>query len=360
VLTLVPDEDRIELVSTSRHLTQGWIDLVSLTRSADGRAFKGVSEVVGNDPYALRFAFPRGTNCVVKSVRARGSGGTLPVRIENHQGWASVTVTPRHTGRIRWEVTFGPGDVYHFPPGTPAGLTVERAGLGGVNLHWQEQYYLNCGYQVYLDGALAGYTADAVFPLRGLDWNQPHTASVAAVWQDGSESRKRGEITFNLSDLLPPRLSLTDLTPDHSAGTRGAWSEETVSASALTFGGEPHEGVGALADSEVAYQIHGAFKSFTALVGVGPHTRDGRTLEFILLGDGRELWRSGPMKKDDAPKPVRVDVQNIQRLVLRAEGDRGGATAGYRSHDEGGWADPMLIRTATNPASADGPAKSTP
>src|SRR5215471_9162527 len=62
LLTLVPANDRIELISTSRHVTQGWVDLVTLNQNEAGDTFKGTSKLVRNDNYELRFAFPRGTN----------------------------------------------------------------------------------------------------------------------------------------------------------------------------------------------------------------------------------------------------------------------------------------------------------
>ncbi|MGN6643619.1 MAG: NPCBM/NEW2 domain-containing protein, partial [Verrucomicrobiota bacterium] len=124
----------------------------------------------------------------------------------------------------------------------------------------------------------------------------------------------------------------------------GFWSEETVTSEALNFGGEQHEGLGALANSETEYDLCGRFKSFTALVGVGQHTRTNSTIEFVIAGDGRELWRSRPMKKTDAPQSLKIPVDQVKRLNLRVVGDSVGETAGYRSRDEGGWANPKLFR----------------
>jgi NPCBM/NEW2 domain/Melibiase len=350
VLTLLPDSGKIELLSTSRHITQGWVDLVWLSRSKSGNGFKGASKVVKGDPYALRFAFPRGTNCAVKSAKARGPGGKLPVKISNHQGWAAIEVTPVKSGEITWEVEFALADFYHYPPGGPEGLWVERVGLNSVNLRWQEQYYLNAGYQVYLNGALAGYTPSASFPLRGLDLQATNTVRVAAVWQDGVESQKKGELKFSVASLLPAEIALTSLEPANSARRRGFWSDETVTTEALNFGGERHEGLGALANSETEYELHGLFKTFSALAGVDQHTRSNSTVEFVIRGDGKELWRSGPMKKNDAPKPVSVEIQGVKRLLLRADGDSRSDTAGYRSRDHGGWAEPKLIRASATAA----------
>ena len=97
---------------------------------------KGTSTLVRNDPYELRFAFPRGTNFAIKSASARGPSGRLPVKIANHQGWATAEFTSPRNGKVSWEVQFEPADFYHYPTAAPEGVFVERTGLDEVNLRW--------------------------------------------------------------------------------------------------------------------------------------------------------------------------------------------------------------------------------
>ncbi|MHB8055900.1 MAG: alpha-galactosidase, partial [Candidatus Aminicenantales bacterium] len=102
VLTLVPASDRIQLVSTNRHLTQGWIDLASLSVNPEGTAFSGRSHLIKNDPYELHFAYPRGKSFAVARASARSGSGTLPVRIFNRQGWATVRIDSPATTAAEW------------------------------------------------------------------------------------------------------------------------------------------------------------------------------------------------------------------------------------------------------------------
>lgn len=194
VVTLVPDNGRIQLVSTSRHITQGWVDLVALKQNEAGDVIGGTSRVVRNDPYELHFAFPVGTNYAIRRVTARTAAGALPVRIANHQGWATAGFTAPQNGEVTWEVQFEPADIYRYPVQEPADLKAEKAGADGLDLTWREQYFLNAGYLVYLDGQLQGYTPVASFALRGLDPAADHAVQVATVWEDGRESPKRAEI----------------------------------------------------------------------------------------------------------------------------------------------------------------------
>jgi len=57
-----------------------------------------------------------------------------------------------------------------------------------------------------------------------------------------------------------------------------------------------------------------------------------------VLGDGRELWHSGGLKKADGAKAVKLDIRNVRRLMLRVrrEGEGG------RIHAD--WADARLMK----------------
>ena len=57
VLTLLPSIDRPQLISTSRHITQGWVDLTACEYDAAAVAYSGKSIVVRNDPYRVDVCF---------------------------------------------------------------------------------------------------------------------------------------------------------------------------------------------------------------------------------------------------------------------------------------------------------------
>jgi hypothetical protein len=305
--------DRIQLISTNRHITQGWVDLVQLESEPGGLSFSGVSRVIKNDPYQLHFVFPRGTNFVIKNVAARNSSGLLPSRQTNHQGWATVTIDSDTTTEVDWEVTFEPTDSYVYPTQAPGGLRVERVGLDGIDFKWNAQYYLNAGYQVYLDGSLLGYTPDTSYPLRGLDPEQTYTLEVRAVWHDGSigERHKTADLKFSLKPLLPAELFLSTLDPMRAAGRRRMARPIHINGKLL------EEGMAVPAGSELEYDLKGLYHTFSASVAVDDGSPDDVRLDFILVGDGRELWRSGPLKKVDGLKPVWISIAGIHKLILR-------------------------------------------
>src|SRR5204863_6814882 len=84
VLTLLPSSDKVELISTSRHITQGWVDLLALNRDDAANSYTGKSSVVTNDPYELRLVLPRGKNLRIKGATARDSAGKIQSKFANH------------------------------------------------------------------------------------------------------------------------------------------------------------------------------------------------------------------------------------------------------------------------------------
>jgi hypothetical protein len=97
--------------------------------------------------------------------------------------------------------------------------------------------------------------------------------------------------------------------------------------------------MGAFAGSEIEYDLKGLFDSLSVLVGNDSKSGGDNGLEFTILGDGKELWSSGLLKKSDHPKKAEVAITGVRRLVLRVTG-----SGGRRGREQGDWADPKLSR----------------
>lgn len=351
VLALIPDTDRIELISTSRHITQGWVDLLQQRYDSAKSSFLGRSRIIKNDPYELRFVFPRGKNFAIKSAIVRSSsGGNLPVRISNHQGWASAeTISPRTTD-VRWEVLFEPAEFYRFPVREPSNLWAERAGVDGINLRWTAQHQPAAGYQVYLNGQLLGFSPTAVFAFRGLDPASTYSAEVKTAWADGTVSEKNARLKFTLKSLLPPEVLLTELEPRRTTpGWRQIEINRTIAGKGFSIASKHYEsGIGLPRNAEVEYELKGGYSIFSAVVGLDDGNNDQATAEFVVTGDGKEIWRSGVRKKADGPKPLRVDISGVRRLVLRVNG---GPTGG--GGDQCNWVDAKLLKQDNSQSGKD-------
>lgn len=340
VLTLVPASDRIELVSTNRHMTQGWIDLVRLKAEAGGTAFRGRSRLIKNDPYDLHFAFPRGKAFAAVRASAQSGGAALPVKMINHQGWSTIRIDPSATAEVDWEVVFEPAEAYVYPTRSPERLRVSRAGLDGVDLQWESQYYLNEGYQVFLEDRPAGFTGDTVFPFRNLDPDKVYSAEVRAVWKDGSIGPRHAPavLRFSLAELLPAELLLSSLEPLPAEDGRDFGPRP------VRVGNQPVEdGIAMSAGGRREYDVRGLYNGFSAAVAVDDLSPDDSVLEFVVTGDGRELWRSGPMRKSDGTKAVSADISGLRRLSLEIVQAGGGETNPWRSFAlQGDWLEAEL------------------
>jgi NPCBM/NEW2 domain/Melibiase len=319
VFSLMPAIDQVQLVSTSRHITQGWVDLVSQQFDPAGNSYSGKSKLIRNDPYSLWFAFPRGKNFAIKSAVAHSRAGKLPVRIVNHQGWATAEITSPLTTEVSWEVRFETAGAYHFPVKEPQNLWAEKSGIEGANLRWTIVHQPAAGYQVSLNGNLLGFTPTQVFALRGLDPNTSYTAEVRTVWQDGTLSEK-AQLQFTLHRIQPPEMFLSDLDPVRlTAGWRQPELNRNFNSGGLSVGGRPFEkGIGMPTNSEIEFELNGSYDNFAALVGIDDEFNNNDTkAEFFVIGDGKELWKSDGLKKADGTKAVRVEVKNVKRLTLR-------------------------------------------
>ncbi|MGB2867959.1 MAG: NPCBM/NEW2 domain-containing protein, partial [Bacteroidota bacterium] len=339
VLSVQPATDHVELVSTSRHITQGWVDIIDAGWNAKANLWTGTSRLIAGDPYELRFAFPRGRNMIVKKATA----GSLPVRITNHQGWATVGFTPAKTQNVKWTVEFAPAPVtYHFPVYKPDTVMVERSGMNGAILRWAPQYYLTAGYHVYLNGDLYAYTPSPTMQLRELDPHHRSTVEVASVWEDGTESKKRAAASFVPLGLLPAEVTLSDEEPVRATiGWGTLQKNKSVGGSTLTVGGIRFtNGLGTHANSEIEYRLYALFDTLTASVGLDDDTRDERgSVEFSVLADGKEIWRSGVLKRRVPAKAFGLNIRGVQTLILRVT-DAGDGI----DYDHADWIEPRVMR----------------
>jgi hypothetical protein len=342
VLTLLPDSGSIQLISTSRHITQGPVELKKWSRNEFGNSFTGTSHLIKGDPYQMSFVFPAGTNYAVTRAVARAGMHHLQADVRNHQGWAAIKILSPKTQDVEWQVDFGPAKTFVFPPSAPEGVFVRPVGLDSASINWREQYYLNAGYEVYLDDKLLGQTPEAQFLIRNVDPTVPHTARVKTVGEGGGESRT-ARIDFNLSTLTPRELLLTELQPEQSTGRWNGYEiDEMIAPAPLAVNGEHHtHGLTAFVGSEVEFDLHGLYETFTASAGIDDASRGEAAAEFTVLADGKEVWHSGTLKKNDAAVEVKLSVAGVKKLTLLTQ--KPDTTAARGQAD---WLEPKVSKAA--------------
>ena len=95
--------------------------------------------------------------------------------------------------------------------------------------------------------------------------------------------------------------------------------KDAVLGGALKIAGTAYAEGLALRPSAELFVLKGTATRFVGKVGVDDAS-DG-AVEFAVYGDGRELWRSGAVKRGDAAKPFDVSLAGVSLLRLTTEGD---------------------------------------
>jgi hypothetical protein len=104
VLAVRPEAPHPQLLSTSRHVTQGIVDVTSEHWDAASRTLSGVSKVIGGDEYELRIVAPTddGPN-VANSAEAAAARATLAQEGQ----LVRILIQSPATREIAWSVRFG-------------------------------------------------------------------------------------------------------------------------------------------------------------------------------------------------------------------------------------------------------------
>ena len=121
-------------------------------------------------------------------------------------------------------------------------------------------------------------------------------------------------VGMNVTSAQSLWLDQLDLTGmDTGWGTPHA--KKSVEGNPLAIAGQKFEhGVGTHAVSRMKIYLGQKATHFSVSVGVDDEAQKTASIEFYVLGDKKVLWKSGVMKKGDAPKKTDVDVRSIKIL----------------------------------------------
>ncbi|HZV12180.1 MAG TPA: alpha-galactosidase [Candidatus Kapabacteria bacterium] len=123
LFSFVKAEDIPQLISTSRHVTQGWVDIDTLAYDSVTMVMSGISSVVGGDPYQLRFAVPNNIQDSYSAVSAEV--GSLPFTLRQDSNFITLDFTSPVSAQVPWKIQFikGPLSVGNNAA-PPAGITL--------------------------------------------------------------------------------------------------------------------------------------------------------------------------------------------------------------------------------------------
>jgi len=150
-----------------------------------------------------------------------------------------------------------------------------------------------------------------------------------------------GQLALNFIKRQQTVVSLSSIKP---ASSEQDWGElkinKTVDDRLLSSSYVWYkEGLGTHANSKITYDLAGDYNIFTTDIGVDTESQDSATVEFIIEGDGKRLYKSPVMKKWLWPQHVEVPVTGVKTLTLivtDAQDDKNG--------DHADWLNPKLYK----------------
>ena len=98
--------DNPMVVSTSRHITQGIVDIVKEEWDAGNRVLSGKSRVVAGDPYELRVCTPNGEKPKAVELVGDAKGATIKIVESKDKAGIRVLVIAPKSGTLKWNVKF--------------------------------------------------------------------------------------------------------------------------------------------------------------------------------------------------------------------------------------------------------------
>ncbi len=324
VVAVRPATDQPQLLGTSRHLLQGADDLLAARWDAGQHAWSGRSELVGGDPYELRFTLPPGWTCTEPGARLDGA-------------MATVTLRATHNLTRAWRVQFQPVEPPVAAP-VVAAVTVTPAGRA-ARVTWAGRQAV--AYRVYRDGKLIGQTGETsfvdhyravgpvVYAVAPLTWTGEAPRAMAAAYQSPPPPRRTARDAW-----------LDEVQPLSALQTYGTLARRrSIDGNPLRIGGRQYpRGLGAHAESELVYALNNSYQRFEAEVGVDDEKGGAGTVRFLVLVDGRTVFDSGVMKGQQPAKRVSVSLEGAEELTLQVTDAGDGINC-----DHADWGDARLV-----------------
>ncbi|MFD8718002.1 NPCBM/NEW2 domain-containing protein [Streptomyces sp. NPDC059629] len=217
-------------------------------------------------------------------------------------------------------------------------------------------------------GAPAGWTVTATTPTTFSKVAPGH--SVTASWTVTAPTAANTPVSVTFSPLadyirggvnhwtygtaktevpIPPPTGspyLSDLSFVFSGNGWGPVERDTSNGEQAAGDGKPitirgtvhDKGLGAHADSDVAFFLGGNCTRFTATVGIDDEVAPNGSVTFSVTADGRTLTTTPVLTGTSQPLPLDLDVSGAQQLHLVVS-DSGDGNA----HDHADWADARLV-----------------
>jgi len=134
--------------------------------------------------------------------------------------------------------------------------------------------------------------------------------------------------------------TLSHLAPSKVDGGPGyAIDATTAGVPMMLLGAVATHGIGQRPGVSLTWDLDGKYKSVIAKAGVPLGLVPMQRLQFVVLADGKEIFRSAPLSSVDDPALLALSMIEVKTLTLRVD-----ASDPFAPGAAGLWADPILVR----------------
>lgn len=299
IMAIRPVSEFPQLLSTSRHVTQGIIDVTDEKWDAGNSKLSATSQLIANDPYELRIVVPSSKNSWrATGIKVSDEDADAGVKAEIQQDGPRIraTLTSPVTRKVKWEVTFERGEAIDILPPPVANLKA-AVEFTTITLTWQESNA--AAYRVTRSDGEATTQTSASFVDTKFPREKPLTYTIEALGGDGKASAPVSiEVTPQTSMKAPPvpplpTVSLNSTNTKFVENTAGqARFGISYSTNPLRIDGKTYEnGYGTHANAVAVATIPKGATRFVATVGIDDAARPEQkaSVVFEVYGDVNEM-----------------------------------------------------------------------
>lgn len=184
-------------------------------------------------------------------------------------------------------------------------------------------------YEPITDAALSRLRLLSLWDLIPIDGSKTNPFARPLTLHENAQARKKWTLLIG---------SLESISVSQSWGE--PQTGRTVDGQPLKVAGQEFSsGFGVHADSHIKFPTARKYSRFKAQVGLPDEVKDKEaSIIFKVLGDGRELWSSGPLRGGEPARAVELDISAVETLTLEAI-----SASTSIDHAHACWLSPALI-----------------
>ena len=299
IMAIRPVSENPQLLSTSRHVTQGIIDVTGETWDAEDSELSASSKLVGNDPYELRIVVPsskqswRATGIEV-SEEDEAAGVKADIKQDGPRIRANISSPTSR--EVKWTVAFERGEAIDVLPPPVANLKA-NVEFNLITLSWNENGA--AAYRVTRSDGQVSTEPVAMFVDTKFPRENPLTYTVEALGGDGKAAAPVSIKVTPLTKLTAPPAPPLPTISLNATNTKFVQNTAGTARFGLSYTGKPlsidgknyENGYGTHANAIAVATIPKGATRFVATVGIDDAARqDARaSVIFEVYGDVNEM-----------------------------------------------------------------------